>query len=320
MCPARIAPTLSESPIDGAPAQDIAHHAPPPFDPRMIAGLANTFFQTSPGLTPPPSLPFGPPVAPPNLPDAPAPSIVTTAAPYIPARAPLGPPDVPQTTIPSVAPTPNIPAPTAPSTLRSSTLPFGLTDAPRPGASVGSASPSAAPFEIDFDAIPRLLAGDLRLIPLDHANAPSLGAGADVVPGGSAPPQADNPYFLSDRAPAGAPGAPAALSAPIDPRQGASENFAISGPSEADPHRFSDSASLATPPEPAPMPSDYESNAAPGAAGPAASDALYFLGHSGGMRASPRPRPRKRRTNRKATSRDFLPTRRRRVSRLIPIT
>ena len=56
----------------------------------------------------------------------------------------------------------------------------------------------------------------------------------------------------------------------------------ILGPSEADPHRFSDAAALATPPAPAPMPNGYESNASPGAAGPAASDALYFVGHSGG--------------------------------------
>jgi len=60
----------------------------------------------------------------------------------------------------------------------------------------------------------------------------------------------------------------------------------ILGPSEADPHRFSDAAALATPPAPAPMPNGYESNASPGAAGPAASDALYFVGHSGGHRAS----------------------------------
>ena len=39
-------------------------------------------------------------------------------------------------------------------------------------------------------------------------------------------------------------------------------------------------AALATPP--APFPSHYESNVGPGAAGPAASDALYFVGHSGG--------------------------------------
>jgi len=121
------------------------------------------------------------------------------------------------------------------------------------------------------------------------ARAPGLGDGAAAVPGGSAPAQIDNLYFLHDRAPLGAPGAPPASPAPspqvvdpVHPGQGAPEDFVILGPSEADPHRFSDSAALATPPTPAPMPSGYESNASPGAAGPAASDALYFVGHSGG--------------------------------------
>jgi len=102
MSPTRIAPTLADSPVDGAPAQDVAHHAPPPFDPQMIAGLANAFFQAPPASLASAPAPFGLPVATPNLPDAPAPSVVTTAAPFVPARAPLGPPDIPPTTIPSV--------------------------------------------------------------------------------------------------------------------------------------------------------------------------------------------------------------------------
>ena len=281
MSPTRIAPTLADSPIDGAPAQDVTHHAPAPFDPQMIAGLANAFFQAPPSAP----VPFGPPVATPNLPDAPAPSVVTTAAPFAPARAPLGPPDVPPTTIPSVVPTPNIPAPSAPTTLQSSTRPLGLADLPQPGASAGGASPSAAPTDIDYSAIPRLLAGDMALVPPSHAGETGLGEGTAAVPGGSAPAQIDNLYFLHDRAPLGAPGAPPASSAPradtIRPGQ-SPESFAISGPSEADPHRFSDAASLATPPTPASVPSDYGSNASPGAAGPAASDALYFVGSSGG--------------------------------------
>ena len=86
----------------------------------------------------------------------------------------------------------------------------------------------------------------------------------------------------------------------------------ISGPSEADPHRFSDAAALATPPMPAPMPSGYESNAAPGAAGPAASDALYFVGHSGGHPALSQARPPSARSHRapsrKVSSRNFSAT------------
>ncbi len=295
MSPTRIAPTLADSPVNDAPAQDVAHHAPAPFDPGMIADLANAFFQAPPASLASAPVPFGLPVSTPNLPDAPAPSVVTTAAPFAPARAPLGPPDIPPTTIPSVVPTPNIPAPSAPSTMQSSTRPLGLADAPQPGASAGGASPSAAPTDIDYSAIPRLLAGDTALVPPSHAgapglDAPSLGAGTAAVPGGSAPAQIDNLYFLQDRASLGAPGAPPASPAPsspevvdpVRPGQGAPEDFVILGPSEADPHRFSDAAGLATPPTPAPMPSGYESNASPGVAWPAASDALYFVGHSGG--------------------------------------
>jgi len=60
------------------------------------------------------------------------------------------------------------------------------------------------------------------------------------------------------------------------------ETFAISGPSEADPHHFSDAASLATPPAPAPVPTGLQNSAVPGGAGPASSDALYFVRHAGG--------------------------------------
>ena len=289
MSPTRIAPTLADSPVDGAPARDAAHHAPAPFDPQMIAGLANAFFQAPPASLTSAPVPFGLPVATPNLPDAPAPSVVTTAAPFAPARTPLGPPDIPPTTIPSVVPTPNIPAPSAPTTLQSSTRPLGLADVPQPGASAGGASPSAAPTDIDYGAIPRLLAGDLALVPPSHAGAPGFGEGAAAVPGGSSPEQIDNLYFLHDRASLGAPGAPPASPAPsprivdpVHPGRGSPEDFVIAGPSEADPHRFSDAAALATPPTPAPMPSGYESEASPRAAGPAASDALYFVGHSGG--------------------------------------
>ena len=208
MSPTRITPTLADSPVDGARAQDVAHHAPAPFDPLAIADLANAFFQAPPASLASTPVPFGLPVATPNLADAPAPSVVTTAAPFAPARAPLGPPDIPQTTIPSVVPTPNIPAPRAPSTMQSSTRPLGLANAPQPGASAGGASPLAAPTDIDYSAIPRLLAGDMALVPPSHANAPSFGEGTAAVPGGSAPAQIDNLYFLRDRAPLGAPGAP----------------------------------------------------------------------------------------------------------------
>jgi len=127
MSPAQLGPTFVDTPVDGAPSQDVVHHAPPLApDPQIIARLANAFFQAPPASLASAPVPFGLPVTAPNLPDAPAPSLLTTAAPYAPARSPFGPPDLPPTTIPSVVPTPNIPAPAAPSTLQSTTRPLGL--------------------------------------------------------------------------------------------------------------------------------------------------------------------------------------------------
>ena len=120
-------------------------------------------------------VPFGLPVATPNLPDAPAPSVVTTAALYgAGARAAraarhsaddhsLGRADAEH----SGAERPDDAA---------------ILDAPaRPrrcaaaGRLDGGASPSAAPTDIDYSAIPRLVAGDLTLVPPFHAGAPGFG-------------------------------------------------------------------------------------------------------------------------------------------------
>ncbi len=293
------APEFAETPFDGAPAGDVAHHPAPVIEPQMIARLANAFFQAPPGAALSAPLPLGLPVTTPNLPDAPAPALITTAAPLAPARAPYGPPDVPPTTIPSVAPTPNIPAPAAPTSLQSATRPLGLADVPQPGSSAASASP--LPAEIDYSLVPRLLASEsaLTLVPQGHAGAPD--AVIPSLPGGGGLAQADNLYFLKEvRAPAphiaeipaapATPGLPAAPvptaatveAAPASVAAGQPESLAISSPSEADPHRFSDAAALATPPAPAPLPSGYESALMPGSAGPAASDALYFVSHAGG--------------------------------------
>ena len=273
MSPAQLAPTFVDTPVDGAPSQDVAHHAPLAPDPQIIARLANAFFQAPPASLASAPVPFGLPVTAPNLPDAPAPSLVTTAAPYAPARSPFGPPDLPPTTIPSVVPTPNIPAPAAPSTLQSTTRPLGLADVPQPGASVGSAGPSGLPTEIDYSAIPRFLGDATTLVPPAHAATPYTGYDPAAIPGGSAPARVDNLYFLHDRAPADARPAPTpSSSAPLTqslplvdsshlaastnapeysdahPFHASPETFVISGPSEADPHRLSDAASLATPP------------------------------------------------------------------------
>lgn len=310
------APASADLPLDPVPVQDAGHHAAPAIDPDMIARLANAFFQQpllSPAATP---LPLAPPAHMPSLPDTPAPSVVTTAAPFAPARAPFGPPDIPQTTIPSVVPTPNIPAPSAPTGLQSPTRPLGLDQVPQPGASAGSATPDGLPSDIDYSLIPRLLVGATALVPADHrAGAPEIGYGATtVVPGGAAPAKVDNLYFLNERsepfyAPDAAPATPpyhpphtptvapqpelglqdTPVSAPSAPALAeinaipARENFVIAGPSEADPHRLSDAASLATPPIGGEQLSNgFDNVPSAGQSGPAASDALYFVSHSGG--------------------------------------
>lgn len=295
-------PSLGDLPIDGVPSEEAVNHdAPISVDPEMIARLANAFYLAPPGPTGPAPLPFGVPVTPPSLTDAPAPSIVTSIAPLAPARAPYGPPDVPQTTIPSIVPTPNIPAPSAPTSLQSPTRPLGTANLPQPGASLGSFDSLGAPGEIDYSAIPRLLAGDKALIPSAHLGVPGMGAPDGAVPGGIAPSNYNSLYFLHDRVPptqapssspppiSPAPVIDPAHLTPSNPDHSAAsqvnpfpEKFTISGPSETDPHRFSDAASLATPPAPTPFPSGYESNLGPGVVGPAASDALYFISHSGG--------------------------------------
>jgi cysteine desulfurase / selenocysteine lyase len=284
--PSPQAPT-NPPPLDVPASDALLHHSPVLPDPEMIARLANAFFQQPTQAPPGPTAP-GAPIAPPSPPEAPSPSVVTTAAPYAPARSPFGPPDLPPTTIPSVVPTPNVAAPSAPTNAQPGFRPLGMPDPPQPGASVGSAQ-VASPAAIDYSLIPRLLGDALALTPSAHA-AP-LGLDSSAAPGGAITPQADNLYFLQERAgvntPALTPVAPpaqlgASPAAPSPFAAPAHENFVISGPSEADPHRFSDTASLATPPAPTPAFEGYENQASPGAAGPTGHDALYFLGHSGG--------------------------------------
>ncbi len=287
-------PQAGFSTTDAPSPEALDHHGAGLPDAAMIARLANSFFQLQPNQTPPSPVAPGVPIAPPAIPDAPAPSVVTTAAPLAPARSPFGPPDLPPTTIPSVVPTPNLSAPAAPTNAQPGSRPLGMPDPPQPGASVGAAQIDA-PVEIDYSSIPRIFGEALALqstssvIPLYFDLDPS------VTPGGSQATHADNLYFLTERSRSGAPGtfplspnaadaAPSATEREPTGLGGPSpESFAISGPSEADPHRLSDTASFATPPAPAPIPSTgNESSVTPGTAGPTAHDALYFLGHSGG--------------------------------------
>jgi cysteine desulfurase/selenocysteine lyase len=308
----QIAPSLADLPVGGAPSEEaLRHHSPIFHDPGTTGQSANAYFQTPPAsiASAPPApiasapAPFGLPVTTPNLTDAPTPSIVTSIAPLAPARAPYGPPDVSQTTIPSVVPTPNIPAPSAPTSLQSSTRPLGLADVPQPGASPGGATSPAVPGEIDYSAIPRLLEGDLSLVPTAHLGVLGADVPAGAVPGGVAPANYNSLYFLHDRVPpTQAPSQsqpsnwsvslidPAHLTPATAPRAAvgmplnvSQASYGLSGPLEADQRRrLSDIASPATPPASAPFSSGYQSSVERGVQGPAVSDALYFVSHSGG--------------------------------------
>jgi cysteine desulfurase/selenocysteine lyase len=273
-------PSFADLPVEGVPSQEaLRHDAPIALEPPLV--------QAPPAPSAPAPIPSSLPASTPNVTDAPAPPFVTTIAPHAPARAPYGPPDAPQTTIPAVVPTPNIPSPPAPTNLDSPTRPLGVGDLPQAGASLGGEAPNGLPGEIDYSLIPRLLPGDLALIPPDHAGASSIG-----IPGGVAPAQSDQLYFLAESAlatfvpSASAPPAPAAPF--VDPHlrppaaRGASqpvlfasspESVPLSAHSKAEPQRLSDTASF---------PLGYESGDGLGAVGPVANDALYFVSHAGG--------------------------------------
>lgn len=177
-------PQLVDFPIDGAPSEEaFTHHDAAAPDAQIIAHMANAFFGALPHATLPttgavtqqsgaPALAGALPAVTPSLTDIPAPSIVTSVAPHAPARAPFGPMDFPPTTIPSVVPTPNVPAPSAPQTLHSSTRPLGLADIPQPGASLGGAT-SSIPGELDYSEPTRRLAQELSLVETDAAARPA---------------------------------------------------------------------------------------------------------------------------------------------------
>ena len=164
--------------------------------------MANSFFQAPlPGSAPilpnptSASSPVAPPVAMPGLPDAPAPSVVNTLAPHVPAKLSYGPPDIPQTTIPSVVPTPNIPAPSAPTSMQSSTRPLGVADVPQPGASVGQTTPSNLPGALDFVAIPKIPENDRAGLTSLNFDNRLVGLQPDATPGGVMPEHNNNLYF-----------------------------------------------------------------------------------------------------------------------------
>jgi len=316
MASVKTTPSVADMPLGPAPSiEAVDHHAPAPFDPEIIAQMANSFFQAPlPGSAPilpnptSASSPVAPPVAMPGLPDAPAPSVVNTLAPHVPAKLSYGPPDIPQTTIPSVVPTPNIPAPSAPTSMQSSTRPLGVADVPQPGASVGQTTPSNLPGALDFVAIPKIPENDRAGLTSLNFDNRLVGLQPDATPGGVMPEHNNNLYFLNEAAAASFASAPAlpqgAKLDASDPYQSAiknepiqqeslsdpsrapslvsgADNRALAYPSEVSPHPLSDTAALLTPPTHG-LTDGMERSASPGAAGPAAHDGLYFISHAGG--------------------------------------
>jgi len=286
---AQSVPTQATPASSAVPSHETAtEHAPFAPDADMIARMANAFFQVQPHQAPAAPVSPGVPVVPPTAPEVPAPSVVTTVAPFTPARTPFGPPDIPPTTIPSVVPTPNVAPPAPPTYAQPGTRPLGAPDVPQPGASIGAAQ-AEAPVGADHGAPQNIFSAALAQSWPSPVIAPNdLAVDQRGLPGG-APQATDNLYFLqSVSAPPVRSSSDAAYAPPAQPKVAAPaayeqtpEGYAISGPSEADPHRFSDTASAATPNFPV-EPPHPEPGATPGAAGPAASDALYFATHDGG--------------------------------------
>lgn len=276
-----------------------------PFTPEAIAQLANAFFRSTPSGDPSgqaypaasgPLSPVGLPVSTPGLPDLPAPSVVTTVAPHAPAKAPYGPPDAPPTTIPSVVPTPNIPAPSAPTSMQSPTRPFGATDLPQPGASVGQSKPFGPPEAPGQIAFATPTASSVALVPPAHVAGYPIGVPEGATPGGMQPQHTENLYFLNESALAAhsaSIGAPAPQTSPYHttayaPPQAPRETTHAPEPAftspdafAGEPHRLSDTAALLTPPTQIAPDKEANDYAKPGAMGPATHDSLYFISTAG---------------------------------------
>jgi cysteine desulfurase/selenocysteine lyase len=307
--------SFGEFPVDDASLSETpGRNLDMPFTPEAIAQLANSFFRSPSSGDPTgqvypaasgPLSPVGLPVTTPGLPDLPAPSVVTTVAPHAPAKAPYGPPDAPPTTIPSVVPTPNIPAPSAPTSMQSPTRPFGATDLPQPGASVGQSKPFGAPEAPGQIAFANPTTSSVALVPPAHVAGYPIGVPDGATPGGALPQHTDNLYFLNEsalashnaavgvpnhetspsRGPAFEPAQPAATGLPVPDR-----SVSALRANEGEPHRLSDMASLVTPPTPAFPGNDAHDYAKPGVMGPTTHDSLYFL-TSAGERAGAEPTP-----------------------------
>src|SRR5208283_5302630 len=138
--------------------------------------------------------------------------------------------------------------------------------------------PSSPSAQGGFEQPPAAYSGAAAASP----GAPAASPGATGASPGS-PAGYPNAPATYPSAPAAYPSAPHSYpNAPANAGAALGEAFVIPTPSQSDPHRLSDAAALASPPAPAPGFEGVDSTLSPGAAGPAASDALYFTTHGGG--------------------------------------
>lgn len=278
-------PQFVDFPIDGAPSEEaFTHHDAAAPDAQIIAQMANAFFGALPHATLPttgavtqqsgaPALAGALPAVTPSLTDIPAPSIATSVAPHAPARAPFGPMDFPPTTIPSVVPTPNVPAPSAPQTLHSSTRPLGLADIPQPGASLGGAT-SSIPGELDYSEPTRRLAQEFSLVETDAVARPA--SDYYFLPTAPAPGPAE-PLRYETRAPS--TGAGYGHPDPFSPQQ---TSGTMRGDERVSRHSQGGATQGAYPLHPGEF-----------AQGGEASDYAYSAPHSPGAGVRPSPTPRR---------------------------
>ena len=172
-------------------------------DPEMIARLANAFFQAPPASMAARAGPCRRAGGDAKLPDAPAPSVVTTVAPLRPGAHALWPAGRPANNHSRLSCRRRITPRRRPRRARN--LQRGLSayrTRLNPGRPWEAQSASAARGEIDYSAIPRLLAADCPGSLRPYRGALTQASRAGAVPGGAAAAYNNNLYFLDDRAPA----------------------------------------------------------------------------------------------------------------------
>ena len=192
--PAGAGPDLASGPAAGSAPDPGDVGAPPAWlDPAVIGRIANAFFQAAPSQEPAAPHVLTLPSSPPSPGDVPSVSPAATLAPHAPARPPTAGPDLPPVTVPSVVPTPNIPAPHAPTAVA---VP-GVPGLPQPGGSPGLALPDF-PGAFSFGALPPGIASALAL----DTRRPPAGTEAPALPAGALPDDPGSLYFLRELGPA----------------------------------------------------------------------------------------------------------------------